>query len=143
MTSLLDVNVLISLLDANHAHHAAASAWRIQNQDSWASCALTQNGYIQLATQEKYGNAISVKEAIRRLTNAVAEPDHVFLAEHISVLDVNHVAHDHIQGRGQITDIYLLALSVFHGAQLVTLDKRIPLIAVPNATESHLHVISV
>ena len=35
MTSLLDVNVLLSLLDANHEHHAASKGWWRQNNDPW------------------------------------------------------------------------------------------------------------
>ncbi len=44
MTSLLDVNALISLLDANHRHHAAITGWLGQNNDRWVSCPITQNG---------------------------------------------------------------------------------------------------
>ena len=141
MTSLLDVNVLISILDANHTHHASITGWLGQNEDRWASCPITQNGYLRIVTQESYPNTISIKEAIRTLSQAVAGPGHEFLPDDISLLDQQLVAHQHVQGHKQLTDIYLLALSVSHGAQFVTLDEGVSLVAVPQATNASVHVI--
>ena len=141
MTSLLDVNALIGLLDANHQHHAAITGWLGQNKDPWASCPITQNGYLRIVTQEGYRNTISIKEAIKKLSQAVSTPDHEFLSDDISLLDQHLVARKHIQGHKQLTDIYLLALSVSHGARFVTLDKRISRVAVPQATNASVGVI--
>ena len=141
MTSLLDVGALISLLDANHEHHAAVMGWFNQNQNCWASCPITQNGYLRIVTQERYPNTISIDEAIRKLTQAVSTPDHKFLSDDISLLDQELVAHEHIQGNKQLTDIYLLALSTFHGVRFVTLDISVPRVAVPRATNASVHVI--
>ena len=87
MTSLLDVNVLISLLDANHTHHAAITGWLGQNEGLWASCPITQNGYLRIVTQESYPNTISIKEAIRTLAQAVSTAGHEFLSDDISLLN--------------------------------------------------------
>ena len=141
MTSLLDVNVLVSLLDANHEHHAASMGWFRENEDRWASCPITQNGYLRVVTQDKYPNRIGIKEAIRTLKQAVAEPGHKFLPDDISLLDQQLVAHEHVQGHKQLTDIYLLALSVYHGAQFITLDGGVSRVAVPQATNASVHVI--
>jgi len=141
MTSLLDVNVLISLLDTNHGHHAAASGWLAQNKDAWASCPITQNGYLWIVTQEAYRNTISIAEAIKRLSRATSAPSHKFLSDDISLLDQQHFAHQNIEGPKQLTDIYLLALSVSHGARFVTFDKGVSLLAVPQASNTSLHVI--
>ena len=141
MTSLLDVSALISLLDANHEHHGAVMGWFNRNQDSWASCPITQNGYLRIVSREGYPNTISIDEAIRKLTQAVSMPDHKFLYDDISLLDQELVAHDHIQGNKQLTDIYLLALSVFHGARFVTLDTGVSHVAVLQATNASVHVI--
>lgn len=141
MTSLLDVNVLISLLDANHTHHAAVTGWLHQNNDPWASCPITQNGYLRIVTQKSYPNTISIQEAFRKLSRAVATPDHEFLTDDISLLDQQHISHQHIQGHRELTDIYLLALSVSHGARFVTLETGMSRAAVPHATNSSLHVI--
>ena len=141
MTSLLDVNVLISLLDANHEHHAATMGWWSQNNDPWASCPITQNGYLRIVTQKGYGNTISFEEAIKKLTEAVSSPDHEFLPDNISLLDQKLFAHKQVRGPKQLTDIYLLALSVSHGARLVTFDQGIPLVAVQQATNASVHVV--
>ena len=107
----------------------------------WASCPITQNGYLRIVTQPKYANAISVREAIQKLTRAVSTTTHVFLSDDISLLSREHVAHQHIQGPLQMTDIYLLALSVAHGARLVTLDTGVSQGAVRRATDGSVHVI--
>ena len=45
MRALLDVNVLIAMLDENHAHHATVSDWLADHiEHEWAPCPLTQNG---------------------------------------------------------------------------------------------------
>ena len=141
MTSLLDVNALISLLDANHQHHAAIIGWLGQHNDSWASCPITQNGYLRIVTQEKYPNAISMQAAIKTLSQAVTTPDHEFLSDDISLLNPQLVAHEHIRGPKQLTDIYLLALSVSRGARFVTFDDSVSRVTVPQATNGSLHVI--
>ena len=141
MTSLLDVNVLVGMLDANHEHHAAVAGWLGQNEDTWASCPITQNGYLRIVTQEGYANAISINEAVNKLGQAVSTASHEFLSDDISLLNEQLVAHEHIQGPKQLTDIYLLALSVSHGARFVTLDQGVSRITVPQATEASLHVI--
>lgn len=141
MTSLLDVNVLISLLDANHEHHVAVTGWLDQRGVPWASCPITQNGYLRIVTQDRYPNRIDIGEAIKTLSQAVSTPDHRFLPDEISLLDQRLVAHRHIQGPKQLTDTYLLALSVFHDAQFVTLDQGVSSAAVLQATDASLHVI--
>ena len=141
MTSLLDVNVLVSLLDANHEHHAAARGWFDQNEDPWASCPITQNGYLRIVTQVGYANTISINKAVTTLSRAVSTPGHEFLPDDISLLDQQIVAHQQVQGPKQLTDVYLLALSVSHGARFVTFDKRVPAVAVWKATAASVHVI--
>jgi uncharacterized protein len=42
--ALLDVNVLVALLDADHLHHTRAIDWIAANEEhGWASCPLTPN----------------------------------------------------------------------------------------------------
>jgi uncharacterized protein len=49
MRGLLDANVLIALLDADHASHASAIDWFVANgKHGWASCPITQNGCIRV-----------------------------------------------------------------------------------------------
>ena len=49
MRALLDVNVLIALLDADHATHGRATAWLAEHaRQGWASCPVTQNGCMRV-----------------------------------------------------------------------------------------------
>ena len=139
MRALLDGNVLIALLDENHVHHAAASDWLAERIESgWASCPLTQNGCVRILAQPRYPNALSVGEAMARLQAAASTPHHRFIADDVSLLDDAAVDRRRLSGPRQVTDVYLLALAVAHGARMVTFDKSIPLSAVPGASEDSL-----
>ena len=142
MRALLDVNVLIALLDENHHNHTAVSNWLTNHiEEGWASCPLTQNGCVRILSQPGYPNTVDIAEAVKRLHVAVSTPYHQFVADDISLLDDAMVDGGHLSGPGQITDVYLLALAVTHGACLVTLDKYIPLGTVREAREESLIII--
>ena len=143
MTSLLDVNALLSLLDANHEHHAAITGWlHTHRDDSWASCPITQNGYVRIVTQDAYPNSLSIDIAVETLSNAVSTPTHVFLADDISILNRELFEHRHIRGNKQITDVYLYALAVSHNARFVTLDGGVPTQVARLASADSLQIVS-
>ena len=49
MRSLFDVSMLIALLQPDHVHHEAAHQWWSANaSEGWASCPLTQNGFVRI-----------------------------------------------------------------------------------------------
>ncbi len=53
--ALLDVNVLIALVDAAHVDHQTVHAWAAHGLgDGWASCAITQNGFVRIISQPAY-----------------------------------------------------------------------------------------
>lgn len=59
MRALLDINVLLALLDADHLDHQRAQEWISEEiQHGWASCALTQNGFVRIISQPKYPAAL-------------------------------------------------------------------------------------
>ena len=118
------------------------NAWFNRNlEQGWASCPLTQNGYLRIRSQPGYPRPLSLAEAHAQLLGATSTQHHQFIADDISLLDSALVDFSGVSGPGQLTDVYLLALAVAHNARLVTLDRRIPISAVPAATESHLAVI--
>lgn len=142
MRGLLDINILIALLDENHTHHGAASDWLAGNiQHGWASCPFTQNGCVRIMSQPRYPNALGVSEIVLRLQSAVSTRHHEFIADDISLLDDSAVDRERLLSPRHLTDVYLLALAVAHGARLVTLDKSIPLAAVRRANAESLMVI--
>ncbi|MHB1272872.1 MAG: TA system VapC family ribonuclease toxin [Rhodanobacter sp.] len=123
---LLDVNVLIALLDPMHTQHMRAHAWFADTVTVWASCALTQNGFLRIVSHPRYANPLaSPGEAMPVLAEFCARPDHRFWSDDISLLDAAIVDAGRLLSSGQITDSYLLALAVKHGARLATFDKRL------------------
>ncbi len=142
MRALLDVNVLISLLDDQHLHHATAKRWFVANvAQGWASCPLSQNGCARILSQPAYSNSISTVRALEKIAHACQNPEHEFWPDSISLIDSNIACLERIHGPRQLTDIYLLALAVNRGGRLITLDERIPLSAVKGAKPEHLVVI--
>lgn len=125
-TWLLDVNVLLALLDPTHAHHAIAHAWFATARASWASCNLTQNGALRIMSHPRYANAVaSTAQAAELLMELCSQPGHVFWPGDLSLLDSPLIDRDRLLQSGQVTDSYLLALAVQHGARLATFDKRL------------------
>jgi len=139
MRSLLDVNVLIALLDADHSLHGPAMKWFEANaRQGWASCPITQNGCLRIMSHPAYPNAPPVRTILDRLAAATATGLHEFWADDVSLLDDRLLDHSRILGSRQITDLYLLALAVKHGGRLVTFDTSIARQAVRGATPRHL-----
>lgn len=139
MRSLLDVNVLIALLDADHSLHTPATAWFTRHaRDGWASCPITQNGCVRIMSHPGYPNALPVRSVIERLGEAANNALHQFWADDVSLLDVTIADPARIHGPRQLTDIYLLALAVRHGGCFVTFDQAVPLEAVRGAQTQHL-----
>ena len=142
MIALLDANLLIALFDAAHVNHDAAQAWLTANRSSgWATCPLTQNACLRVLSQPNYPGHLGIADISRRLSNAIAAPDHVFWADSISLCDSTRFRHDRILSPRQLTDLYLLALAVEHDGSLVTYDRGIPLSAVSGAQAKHLDVV--
>jgi len=105
MRALLDVNVLIALLDADHTLHARATSWFGSNAHSgWASCPITQNGCVRVMSHPGYPNALPVRAVIERLTQATSSSLHEFWAADISLLDPGLVDSARIHGPRQLTE---------------------------------------
>lgn len=141
MRALLDVNVLVALLDADHADHRRARAWLESEIGSgWSSCAITQNGFVRVVSQPRYPSPVPVAAAIDRLARATAGEHHAFWPCDVSLLDPRAIDRRLLHGPRQVTDAYLLALAVAHGGRFVTFDGAIPLAAVAGASAKHLVV---
>jgi predicted nucleic acid-binding protein len=124
---LLDVNVLISLCDTTHEFFPKAFAWFQKNASSgWATCPITENGVLRIIGHPQFpgggsGTPEGAAIALRGMTGTV--PGHQFLADDISLLTTFSTLGP--MTSGQLTDVYLLALAVKHGAKFLTLDQRI------------------
>ena len=142
MRALLDLNALIAFLDAEHLHKPRIHQWWLQNRTyGWATCPLTQNGFVRVISQPNYSSPISIGRAFDHLQRNTETNDHVFWPDDISLLDEQLIDRFRILGPKQLTDIYLLALAVKHGGRLVTFDRAIPIAAVLGAKADHVVVL--
>jgi hypothetical protein len=137
--ALFDISMLLALFDAKHLHNAKARAWwRAHKSHGWATCPLTENGFVRICTQPGYSNPVALADALAMLRGWARPPDHVFWPDDVSLLDGAVVDHGRLLGPRQITDIYLLALAVQHGGRFVTLDRGINVAAVHGARPDNL-----
>jgi toxin-antitoxin system PIN domain toxin len=142
MRGLLDVNVLIALLDADHSMHAMAIEWFRQNaRRGWASCPLTQNGCVRVMSHPGYPQPLPVRAVTERLAEATSNALHEFWPDSVSLLDQAVIVRERLHGPRQITDAYLLALAVGNGGRFVTFDASIVREAVVGAEARHLVVL--
>jgi toxin-antitoxin system PIN domain toxin len=140
--ALFDVNVLLALFDSDHLQHSAAIRWHdTHRQEGWASCAITQNGFVRIMSRAGRFPRVNVVDAIAGLRAQISTPDHEFWPGNISIADATIFRNDRILGPNQITDAYLLALALKNEGRLVTFDRRILLAAVHGAEQRHLVVL--
>jgi hypothetical protein len=137
--ALLDVNLLLALSDPEHIHHSQALGWwKEQSGDGWASCPVTQNGFVRVLSGSRYPRPRSLADALELLRGLIALPSHAFWPDDVSLADPQAFDYSGLLGPNQITDAYLLALAVKNNGRLVTLDRSIPLRAVRHAEARHL-----
>jgi uncharacterized protein len=142
MRSLLDVNVLIALLDADHSLHKRADEWMASNaRVGWASCPITQNGCIRVMSHPGYPNPLPVRAVVERLAEACESKQHEFWPDDVSLLDPAIADARRVHGPRQVTDLYLLALAAGHDGRLVTFDSAIAIEAIRTASKSSLLVL--
>ncbi len=142
MRALLDVNVLLALSDIAHIHHPRARSWWTAHQSAgWASCPLTQNGFVRVFSTPSYERPVPLQTALLGLATLIAQSDHEAWQDDISIVDPQVFERRHMLGPKQLTDVYLLGLAVKHGGRLVTFDRAIPLKAVHGAEARHLVVL--
>jgi uncharacterized protein len=134
-TALLDANVLIALLWPTHVHHDAAHAWMGgRGQARWATCPLTQLALVRIVSNPTFSaDALAPAQALAVLERNLADPRHEFWPDDVGLPEALERSAEHIQGYRQLTDAYLLALAVRHGAVLATFDSGLLAFAGPKA----------
>jgi hypothetical protein len=142
MRGLLDVNALIALFDEDHPFNSAIRKWWVGNRAAgWASCPLTENGFLRVVSQPRYSSSMSLAEAFGLFDFAIEHGNHAFWPDDLSLADRLYIDRRYVVGPKQLTDIYLLALAVKHGGRLVSFGRTIPLAAVRQATPDHLVIL--
>lgn len=127
MTYLLDVNVLVAIADPHHVHHEAAHWWFAKNaRPNWATCSVTELGFIRVLSNPGYSARSSTPTAAaERLALFCDSGGHRFWADDLpprSSLDDD--VRTRLQGHKQVTDFHLAALALRYEGQLATFDGR-------------------
>jgi len=85
MRALLDVNVLIALLDADHSSHGAALNWFAANAaHGWASCPIPQTGGVRIMS---HPGTLAVSDIFGLLRRATSNRVHEFWSHAVSPFD--------------------------------------------------------
>lgn len=126
--SLLDVNLLLALCDPQHIHHNPAHDWfDAKGKSAWATCPITENGFIRIASHPSYpnspGRASIAADLLREFRR---RSGHHFWPDAVSLTDETIFRLAPVLSANQTTDVYLLGLAVKHGGKLATFDRSIP-----------------
>ena len=125
---LLDVNVLIALFDSAHVHHQVAHDWFAEKQlAGWRTCPLTEAGLLRILSNPAYPNgALPISEIALRLEEfkEAAAGHYEFWSEDFALGSWLKMGSLSVASTN-LTDAYLLKLSVRYSGTLATLDRRI------------------
>ena len=137
MIALLDVNVLLALAWPSQGHHETAHRWfREQQTDGWATCPVTQSGFVRISSNPRvFQPARTPTEALALLADITDLPGHRFWEDRIDLSHNRHLDRARIVGYRQVTDAHLLAIALDHDGMLATFDRAIPGLAQPALRE--------
>ena len=129
MESLLDVNVLVALFWPHHQMHPEAANW-FRNlavaKDRWATCALTQAGFVRVLSNPVVNQGTLTPLAVTRiLERNLQQRSHRLWPLDLNWPDALRLSGFGIESHQQVTDAYLLGLAVKNGGRLVTFDKAL------------------
>jgi len=116
VTALLDANVLIALVVAEHVHHDAAAEWLSASDAGFATCPMTQGSLVRFLLRNGQPAA-----AVRDVVGAIESADgYEFWPDSVSF---GAVELGGVVGHRQVTDAYLAQLARTRNGQLATLDS--------------------
>lgn len=116
MTTLLDANVLVALVVADHVHHQSAEEWLAGTDPGFATCPITQGSLVRLLVREGQ----TARDAQDIVNVLASDPRHEFWPDSVSFTDVELRG---VIGHRQVTDAYLAQLARTHHGQLATFDR--------------------
>lgn len=114
---MLDANVLIALVIAEHEHHESASDW-LGSTVNFAVCPIVEGALVR--TLLRLGE--SARTAHSLLAGVRADPRCVFWPDTLSYVDTDLTS---VQGHRRVTDAYLVALARANRGALVTFDRAL------------------
>jgi toxin-antitoxin system PIN domain toxin len=119
--ALLDVNALVALAWDSHVHHARMRSWFAEHSSrGWATCPLTESGFVRVSSNPKALPVSIGIDAARVVLSALRALDgHQFLTDDVSLSDSDVPP---ITGYRQVTDAHLLTLARRREMRLVSFD---------------------
>ena len=119
--ALLDVNALVALAWDSHVHHMVIRSWFAEHaRQGWATCPLTESGFVRVSSNRKVlPYAIPVEDARGVMAAMRTVAYHRFLVDDVSITDGDV---PRLSGHRQVTDAHLLALARRNAAHVVTFD---------------------
>lgn len=130
---LLDVNALLALGWREHQAHTAVVE-RLHAKQSWASCNITQLGFIRVSSNPGvFHQPTEPSEAARYLAMLTQDPLHLFIENTPPPTSMSWPTKS---GYKQTTDIYLMELAEKSKATLLTFDLRLKRAFPKNAIEA-------
>lgn len=138
---LLDVNVMLALVDQNHLNHDAAHHWFGKvGKKAWATCPLTENGFVRIGANPKYPNSPgNVQTMLTVLKQMCDTQGHHFWEDTLSIRSL--IRKGAVVSHKQLTDLYLLGLCQHYEGKLATFDTKIPTNILTNS-KANLEIIS-
>ena len=132
---LLDINILIAVADPDHEHHVKAEAFFLANHKvGWATCPLTENGFVRILGHVNYPKGPgSTDAACAILKQLCAQDGHRFWPDDLSLrATINLPTSKHL------TDHYLLSLAMHRQGKLVSLDRHINASLIPGGASAYI-----
>lgn len=126
--ALLDVNALVALAWDSHVHHVAMRSWFARvGADGWATCPVSESGFVRVSSNPKVlPSPVSVAAAREVLALLRGVAGHRFVIDDVSPTDADVPA---LLGHRQVTDAQLLTLARRDGTRLLTFDSGIAALA--------------
>jgi hypothetical protein len=112
---LLDGNLLVALVVADHVHHVAARAW-FARAGRFATCPTVQGTLLRLLVRQ----GSNIGEARRVLSIVTSHPRHDQWVDDLTYLEIDLSG---VYGHRQVTDAYLAGLARAHQGRVATLDR--------------------
>lgn len=124
---LLDINVLLALCDEAHEFHEAAWAWFTPRRaKGWATCPLTENGFLRILSHPAHPSRLGSVSAAREILEGLCQSEgHRFWADEVSVRDRSQFPELAQATPRTLPDMYLLGLAAMKKARFATFDRRV------------------
>lgn len=120
--NLLDVNVLLAIAWPNHQFHHTAKEWFLNIKLLWASCVITESGFIRLSSNPAFTREYVSPYIAAGFLEELKKRDHIFLSvSKMPGLDFWEKTLSH----KIVTDRLLLHAAIENRATLITFDKAL------------------